>query len=458
MPIKSIPEIKTDDITVIYAGLHEIGRANNRPGYDRPAYSDAESAAMQYIAQQAEAGGLHSRRDAVGNLIVETPGEFSQWVETGSHIDTVPGGGNYDGVAGVVTGLAVLLAVQRSGVKLENGLRLRVWRGEESASFGVVSVGSRAAFGVLPKATLIHSHEGQTLAEAMRDQGADLTCIEQGVAALPQQEIDSIAAMIELHIEQGNVLEREGVGLGVVTGIRGSLRSWVSVRGAFDHSGATPMGLPYRHDANLAMAYMQVRLDELAQQYLARGEDVVQTIGVINSGAETIRRMPEIADTAISRVSAAACFSHEVRSCSAELADCFAVEAFDIIRSTALEFGVQVEIDSFSRMPGVPLLDNAIGQLLANSCEAVDASWRSMPSGAWHDAAVLCGVRRSDGSAIPVGMLFTPCREGISHSANEFVSDDQLALGATVLLQTMLSLASHGAIQHSMVSHDSNNH
>lgn len=429
--------IHSSDIEHIYAGLNGIGRSG--PGYDRSAWSAAESEAMRFIAERSEVDGLNVRWDAVGNLIVEVPGEFESWVETGSHIDSVPGGGNYDGVAGVVAGLAVLIALHRRGDRLERGVRLRIWRGEESASFGITSKGSRAAFGMLPAESLSASHEGVSLADAIRGQGFDTTPIEQGIATIRGSERDSIAAHIELHIEQGKVLESEGIDIGIVTGIRGSMRSRAIIRGRFDHSGATPMGIEYRRDANLAIAHMQVRLDALAKNAIANGADIVQTVGVVN-GPEMAERFPELGDNAVSKVSGFGCFTHEVRGIDGDAVGDFVSEAKRMIKVTADEFGVNVDIETFSTVDGIGSLDLEIRNRIAKACERVGASYREMPSGAWHDAGVVCSAVRGGGSSIPTGMIFIPCRNGISHSPDEYASPEQIALGANVLLEMMLSV------------------
>jgi len=448
-PVRLHPEYTTlnqvkiapSSIEKIYQGLNRIGALDDSPeaGFNRPAYSPTETEAMEYIESLAKSASLESHWDDVGNLIVETPEDFNEWIETGSHIDTVSGGGNYDGTAGVVAGLAVLQEAQRSDIPLTKGLRLRVWRGEESAAFGVVSIGSRAAFGQLPSVALKSKYLGQTLAEAMKSQGIDPELIKRGGATIEENERDNIAAHIELHIEQGSVLETERAEIGIVTGIRGSIRSWVKLCGAFDHSGATPMGRPYRCDVNLAMAYMQVELDKIAHEAIAEGQDVVQTIGIIN-GSEL--NDDELSANAVTKVSGYGHFSHEVRSASPEQAEAFVEVAYNAIRKIAAEHGVTVEIDTFSRSSGIEALDDNLQKVAETSCKELNLSYRHLPSGAWHDAAVLCGVKRGDGSTIPVGMLFIPCRNGISHSADEFSSPEQIAAGATVLANMMVKLAS----------------
>jgi N-carbamoyl-L-amino-acid hydrolase len=428
--------IPAEHIENHYNKLNQIGAAEQ--GFHRPAYSDAETAAMIYIEQVALAGRLLCRWDAVGNLVIETPGEYEWWVETGSHMDTVPAGGNYDGTAGVVAGLEAILAIHGGKPELPFGLRLRIWRGEESAAFGITSIGAQAAFGALNPKLLQSNFQGRSLEQAMDSQHADPDYIRSATPTISMAEKDGISAYIELHIEQGKVLENKQRDIGIVTGIRGSLRRWVRFSGVFDHSGATPMGAEYRKDVNLAMAHAMVRLDKLATDAIAEGHDIVQTIGVINSSPDQNEEFPAIYRNAVSKVSGFGYFSHEVRSCSAVQAKAFARQADALIRQVAEQFGVNVEIKQFSASDGIPELSSDLQKLLAESCRLQDASFTHLPSGAWHDAAVLCSQQKTDGGAIPVGMLFIPCRAGISHSPEEYSSPAQIALGASVLAQAML--------------------
>ena len=428
--------VSATQIEAHYSILNKIGAAGH--SFHRPAYSDAETAAMAYIEQAAKAGGLLSRWDAVGNLIIETPGEYNHWVETGSHMDTVPGGGNYDGVAGVVAGLEAILAIHSNKAELPFGLRLRVWRGEESAAFGEASIGSQAAFGLLNPELLNSTNQEKILEQTMESQHADPNCIRSATPAISTAEKDGITAYIELHIEQGKVLEQKKRDIGIVTGIRGSVRRWVRFTGAFDHSGATPMGVEYRQDVNLTMAHTLVELDKLAADAAAKGHDIVQTTGVINSSSDQNERFAAISSNAVSKVSGFGYFSHEIRSCSAVQTKKIVKQADAVIRQTAEQFGVTVEIEQFSVSDGIPELNTEIQQILTESCRLQDASFTHLPSGAWHDAAVLCSQRKSDGSPIPVGMLFIPCRAGISHSPEEYSSPTQIALGVSVLAQAML--------------------
>jgi len=435
-------QINPEAVEQRYSTLNSIGVIGGdlKNGFLRPPYSEAETSAINYIRMIATAGGLCCHTDGVGNLIVETPGQFSGWIETGSHIDTVPGGGNYDGTAGVVAGIEALLAIVQSSVALQRGLRLRIWRGEESATFGVTSIGSRAAFGQLDPSALQQCYNGENLADAMRQQRADPAMIHSGQATITQRQIDAITAYIELHIEQGKVLECSAKDIGIVTSIRGSKRSWITISGTFDHSGATPMGVEFRHDANLAMAHIMVKLDQLLIRANSEGANLVQTCGLINPPGQSANT-PALLDNAITKVSGAVCFSFEVRGSHAERLNSYCAEAFALIRDTADAFAVSVKIDTFSDQQGVAALDSDLQRLLTRGCDALDLSHLSLDSGAWHDAGAVAQQIHSDGQSVPVAMIFIPCRDGISHSPDELSTPQQIAKGASLLASTMAELA-----------------
>ena len=442
-PNNSNLTISPEAIKSRYSILNRIGNLGKtrEDGYLRAAYSDDETRAMKVLAKAAADAGLNCKWDALGNLSIETPGNFSEWIETGSHIDTVPYGGNFDGLAGVVAGLEALIAMQSSSRRLKRGLRLRIWRGEESATFGVSSIGSKGAFGIFDPESLSNRFQGASLKDAMLSQQCDPSFIEDRRATISLKGIDYICAYIELHIEQGNLLETSGKDLGIVQGIRGAARMMVTLEGAFDHSGATPMGTEYRKDVNLALGHIIVRLDELATRHIKDGMDLVQTIGVINSSSELNDLSPDVYRNAVTKVSGFGYFSHEVRSCNSDESDLFCLEAKELIRHTAKELGVFAGIKELGKTPGISSLNETVQAVLeASSCEA-GATFMKMSSGAWHDAAVVARQQRSDGSPIPTGMLFIPCKDGKSHTPEEYSSPEQIAKGATVLARAMLRLA-----------------
>ncbi len=431
--------ITPQEIEAHYSVLNRIGVLGDHPnaGFTRAAYSDEESAVMHYFAVQAEQNGLITRWDAAGNLFIETTDRHEQWIECGSHVDTVPAGGNFDGLAGIVAGFVAIATLNQK--TRSHGLRLRIWRGEESASFGITSIGASAALGKLSADSLKKRHAGRSLAQAMREQGADPSLIESGQPTIEQNELNQISAHLELHIEQGIVLEKEDKEIGIVSGIRASSRDWITLHGAFDHSGATPMGTTYRRDANLALAYILVALDELFSSYQKENPDIdlVQTIGHINSNREKNEHDKQLYNNAISKVSGYAYFSFELRSCDDILRNRYKQKAMQIIQHIATEYGVSFEIETVSNSSGVKSLDQPIQRRMQSICESLDYSHRTLPSGAWHDAALIAQQTRSDQTTIPTAMIFIPCLNGKSHSPEEFASAEQIAKGASVLATLM---------------------
>lgn len=423
-----------------YAVLDWIGcqGIEQAAGYLRAAYSNEETAAMSYIEEQGVILGAASAWDAVGNLCLSWPGEDQEFIEFASHLDTVPNGGNFDGVAGVVTGLVAIESLLKSGQKLRKGLRLRIWRGEEGGTFNAVYTGSLAAFGKFKPNLLKNKFRGISLAEAIQSQAYDPAFIEQGRSTISQAEIDSIAAHIELHIEQGNFLEVNDCAIGVVTSIRGPRRLRVTLTGDFDHSGATPMGLNYRRDANLALGYILVALDQLANQELQTGADLVQTVGVINAQKDFNDQEARVYENAVPKVSGFAYFCLDMRSAVNAYLEEYCEKARQVIQSTAERFNVGVQIELLGSSSALEAVDSGIQAALLESAKDLNFSVSLLPSGAGHDAAVVGSQKRSDGQPIPVGMLFIPCRKGKSHCPEEYATTLALAKGA----QTMALAAS----------------
>lgn len=431
--------ISAQEIARHYEVLNRMGCLSDDPkdGFNRAAYSDDETAVMQYFATQATQAGLLTRWDSIGNLNIETKQGHTHWVECGSHVDTVSQGGNFDGLAGVVAGFVAIVACK--DLSRSHGLRLRIWRGEESASFGITSIGAYAAFGQLTAKHLEARHAGKHLAQAMLAQGAQPKVIEASIPTIQQDELDHILAHIELHIEQGIILEKENLDIGIVSGIRASARFWVTLQGEFDHSGATPMGTNFRKDSHLALAYTLVALDQLLQRYQAEDAalDLVQTIGHINNHAERNAAHPAATQHAVSKISGYAYFSFEVRSCDDELRQRYLTEAKALIQSTAREFAVTADIQTLSESTGVRQLDDRLQQQSQQLCDALGYRHRRLASGAWHDAALVAQQIQSTQHTVPVGMIFVPCRKGKSHSPEEFSSAEQIAKGASLLASLM---------------------
>jgi hydantoinase/carbamoylase family amidase len=437
-----IPLVVAADIERHYLVLDRIGclGESRESGYLRAGYSAEESAAHQYIAEQGSRAGFVTMTDTVGNLYLETPG-FTRFVEVGSHLDTVPAGGNFDGAAGVVCGLEAMRAVAVSGVPRRHGLRLCVWRLEEGGTFNRALFGSLAAYGAVDPSVLDHRFRGLALRDAVRAEGFDPTVVERGEPALSRTRRDSTVAHLELHIEQASALERSGEDIGIITSIRGPWRSRVVLEGRFDHSGGTPMGTEHRQDANLAFAYIAVELDRLAAEARERGNDLVQTIGVVNTDPSLNDREPRVYLNATSKVSGYCYFVLDVRSDRKQFRDGYVREAMATIQRTAERFGVTVRLEPLGGTDPHESLDPAIADRIEAASARLGYRHRRMASGALHDVVTVGSHRRADGTAVPIGMIFIPCRDGISHNEAEFTTNEAMAKGANVLAAVLAELA-----------------
>jgi N-carbamoyl-L-amino-acid hydrolase len=420
----------------------KLATFGNQPdgSISRIAYSDEESAAMAYIRAQGEALGLEGGYDPVGNLILRMPGPAARRLLVGSHLDSVPHGGNYDGAAGVVAGLEALRRLLDERDSLERAVDLVVWRGEEY-TFNAVYKGSAAAFGKSDPHILHNVYRDVSLRNAMLQQRHDPTFIDEQRPSLEQDYIDSIDGFLELHIEQGARLETEGKDLGVVSGIAGDRRFVVVLEGTFDHSGATPMGVRYRRDVNLAMAYIQTRIDEIASFNRAAGHEFTQTVGIVNADPEIDRRHPEVHDNSVTKVSGLGYFTLDIMSVDDSFMDRYSAEVHRAIWKVARDFRVNANIELTDSSAGVQALDPEFARCLEECTVRRGYSCLTMPSGAGHDAAMVAGATNSEGRPIPVGMLFVPCRHGVSHSKEEHVGANQLAKGVDVLGDTLRELA-----------------
>jgi hydantoinase/carbamoylase family amidase len=410
-------------------------------GFTRPSWSDKETEAMNYFRAAAEKSGMTSAWDQIGNLYLSTPGPGKEVVQVGSHLDTVPSGGNYDGAAGIVCGFEAIIPLKPMWGRLRRRLELVIWRGEESAFFSSVCKGSHGAFGLNDPKILERKYHETTLEEAIKSQGFDPSFIRTRKPTLDKERIDGISAHVELHIEQAKRLETDGISIGVVTSIRGTVRLRVEVVGEANHSGGTPMGIRYRKDANLAMAYMQVAMHEACSYALERGLDLVQTVGLVNTDPDINAARPHLLENSLTKVSPYGYFALDIRSNNEAFLREYVEEIKEIIRSKAKRFNVQVSIDEIVSLKPVEKLDPKVQRAIEDSCRDLAISYIEMPSGALHDSAVLANRKKSDGSPIPVGMVFIPCRDGISHNAAEYASPEDLAKGAQVLSNTLYRLA-----------------
>lgn len=410
------------DLTGLAQKLFDDIRAlsSDGVGVTRDSYGKGESAAADYLRHFAEKEGLHVEADRAANLIFSLPDSDAQrpaaWV--GSHMDSVPQGGNFDGLAGIIAGLLCLVAQKQSGQPSSTPLRVIAFRGEESAWFGKAYMGSGSIFGKLSieDLELKHRTSGKSLASCMEQVGADIAAI---AAKEPLFDKFMARAYLELHIEQGPIMVARKIALGVVPGIRGNVRhNRITCVGEAGHSGAVPRWL--RHDAMFAVAELITRLDEHWRVLLERGIDLVVTTGVVGTDSS---------EHSISRIPGTVHFSFEARSKSHDTLEGFYQLMRTECASISRERGVKFEFDR--RLESEPAtMDERICAELAQSCERMATPYEIVPSGAGHDASLFANA------GIPSGMLFIRNENG-SHNPHETMDLDDFMLGVRVLADTI---------------------
>lgn len=388
-------------------------------GITRQAFAEGESAAMAAVAALAEREGLVVTRDAGDNLVMALPDEApGPYMLVGSHLDSVPRGGNYDGAAGVLAGLLCLARMKSEGVTPPVPVRVIGMRGEESPWFGKPYLGSSALLGALRPADLDLKERGstRTLADALAGVGIDVEAVREG---RPLVDKRMIAGFLELHIEQGPVMVARGWPTAVVTGIRGNIRHQrIVCRGQAGHSGAVPRWL--RNDPVFALAELVSRLDEHWRVLLERGLDLVVTIGVVGT---------DPADHAATRIPGEVAFSFEIRSQSRET-----LEAFDVLFQTecaniARERGVTFDFDRRQDASPARMDQGLVDRLLAAS-RRLGLPAETIASGAGHDAAVFANA------GIPAAMVFVRNENG-SHNPDEAMEIADFLAGVDLLYETL---------------------
>ncbi|MDQ7989371.1 MAG: hydantoinase/carbamoylase family amidase [Candidatus Dactylopiibacterium sp.] len=394
-------------------------------GITRESYGAGEARAMEVIEAHAAALGLAAERDRYQNLWLRLPEDTRSAppVVIGSHLDSVPQGGNFDGLAGVVAGMLVLAGLRGRAAAVPP-LRVLALRGEESAWYGKAYTGSLALLGRLPASALALRHrsgEG-SLGEAMRRAGADVDAIARGEALLGAGEI---AAYLELHIEQGPVMVARGWPAAVVTGIRGNYRhNRVRCVGETGHSGAVPRWL--RKDALLAVAELLSRMDEHWRVLLQMGMDLVMTTGICTTPVQS---------HAVSVIPGEVAFSFELRSQDQETLERFYALMQEECRAIARSRGVVFEFDE--RLYSAPaMLDEGWIARLEDAGRRRGAVVERIASGAGHDAAVFANA------GIPAAMVFVRNAHG-SHNVHEAMDVADLLEGVALLGGALESVAEH---------------
>jgi N-carbamoyl-L-amino-acid hydrolase len=390
------------------AAITEPGRP-----WTRRAFTPMFLEGRKWLEKAMQDAGAVTRIDAAGNLIGTIPGKRPELgtIMLGSHSDTVPDGGRFDGIAGVVAALEVARGMRDRGMVLQHTLEVVDFLAEEVSIFGVSCIGSRGMSGTRPAEWLTRTSDALTLEQAVAQVGGD--------TRLPAWR-DDIKAFLELHIEQGPVLQDEKLDVGVVTAIAGITRIEIIVEGRADHAGTTPMGS--RKDALTTAAWIALGVEELARA-LASGEaHFAATVG-------EFEMTPNAANVVPARVR----MLIDARAERRDDMDRFVDELDRGVAAIAEKTGVTVSVprivsDNQPTPCNAELLD-----VLDAACETAGASHRRMASGAGHDTAWMARITRA-------AMIFVPCRDGRSHAPDEFATTDDIALGAAVLLDAVLAL------------------
>lgn len=383
-------------------------------GAARLAFSEADLAARKWLRAEMEAAGLSVRTDAAGNLFGRREGQEDLPVLLfGSHADTVPRGGHYDGTLGVLGALEVLRSLGEQGIRTRHPLEMVVWCDEEGAHFGNGLFGSRAATCGTPENELHRTDsEGKSLADWMVRYGLDPRRTDRAVL-----DPRAVRAVVELHVEQGGRLERQGARIGVVDGIVGIHRFEARVTGVQNHAGTTPMD--ERRDALLTAARLIVAAHEEIRR---RPGEQVGNVGQLDVSPDAANVVP-----------GAVRFPIELRDLEGSVVDGIIERIRRRGRALSDETGCPVTIRRTLEEPAAAM-DPGLGALIEREAREAGHEPVTMPSRAGHDA------QNTARHGIPTAMVFVPSRGGISHAPEEWTSWEDCAAGADVLRRTILAI------------------
>lgn len=400
----------------LWNNLMTLGKIGKHPdgGITRLAFTKEDRQSISVVAALMKEAGLAVHEDEVGNLIGRREGESESApaVLIGSHLDSVFNGGIFDGSLGILAGIEVVQTMQENNIRIKHPIEVCVFRDEEGCRFNFSLLGSRGMAGTLQSENLGYKDgEGISLAEAMRGCGMD----PEGFSKASRRP-DEVKGYLELHVEQGKVLECADLPIGVVTGIAGSLRMMVTVTGKADHAGATPMNL--RFDALTAAAQMIGIIETEARAT----QSAVGTVGQIHAYPGGINIIPERVE-----------FTVDLRDVSAEVGQQLEETILSQAKDICLQRGLTLQVDILQRVPPAPCSPEMIN-IISESCRELGITELQMPSGAGHDAMQMVNL-------CPIGMIFIRSQNGISHHPAEWSSPVDCAMGAQVLYQAVLKLA-----------------
>tara|TARA_A100001037_G_C15148555_1_gene637756 strand:+ start:2537 stop:3832 length:1296 start_codon:yes stop_codon:yes gene_type:complete len=395
-------------------------------GVTRESYGPGENAAHMIVRDAAAAAGLETDVDPAGNLYMTLAGRdrSAPRILIGSHLDSVRCGGNYDGAAGVLAGLAAVSSLFQAGHVPDQDITVMGIRAEESMWFSANYIGSRAALGLLAPdelTTVRRTDSGRTIAEHMHDCGLDSEAV---TVQTPYLRPDAIAAYYEIHIEQGPAMESEGIPVGIVSGIRGNFRCReASCAGEYGHCGTVPRAL--RRDSVAAVAELVSRTDDLWATLEEEGQDLAVTFGVIST---------DDVHSAASKVAGDVRFTIDVRSRSAETLAAVREQLDATIAEIEERRGVRIDLGPCSETAPADM-DLGLRKRLLRSASELDIPVLEMPSGAGHDALVFAGC------GVPAAMLFIRNAHG-SHNPREAMEMEDFAKASSILTASLMAAGS----------------
>ncbi len=406
----------TPDVALAEKLFEELRvRSFDGVGMTREAYGPGERMAHALVKDAAGALGLETNADPIGNLYCTLPGtdRGAKRVLLGSHLDTVVNGGNFDGAAGVLAGLAAVAGMKQAGWQPRCDVAVMVTRAEEAGAWFPTSFpGSRGALGALraEELDIKRLDSGRSLADHMVEEGFDPGFARRGDKVLGP---DNVAAYLEVHIEQGPVLDAMEIPVGIVTGIPGSRRLRTGrVLGEYNHSGGTPR--KYRRDAAIALADLAVALDEAWCRLDARGQQLVVTFCTMGTTAEA----------GFTKVAGEATFQLDVRSVNLHSIDAIWEVLYDKVPEIEARRGVTFELGAQSGSPA-SLMDAGVQDGLKRAALALDIPFHAMASGGGHDAVAFAQA------GVPAGMLFVRNQNG-SHNPKEAMRMEDFAKACAV--------------------------
>jgi len=385
-------------------------------GINRLAFTDTDWAGRQYIIDRMTDAGLSVEIDDFGDVIGYKIGKKPDLpaVMVGSHTDSVPNGGNYDGVVGVLSAIEVIRSMTDDGYEHDHTIAVVDFMCEESGRFGDATLGSKAMRGELTLQDLhrLVDKQGISLYEALKGRNLNPDGIETMAYKRP------VKSFTEIHIEQGKVLEHEQKTIGIVTGIAAPERFYVTIRGNADHSGATPMNL--RHDALCGASKILLGIEEIAS--MQEEPPVVGTVGVV-----------EVTPGAMNVIPGAVKLGVDIRSISEVARNSVVTLVKEFIDITTEKRGLSYTIERIGQDYPVAMHPAMIREI-EEAVKSVGVEYMTMPSGAGHDAMHWA-------EAVPTGMIFIPCLDGISHNPAEFAEMDDIVTGAAVLDKVLRKLS-----------------